>query len=225
MKIILTVFLISFLGIVSFGQISTNGVYVSKGVTTEVGTEIYSINPVKEPVVVQFSNGLIGKIETNSDFQINSFFQDIENTNKNPERAKFGQSTLTATLTQGSALFVYSETDTNSSCVVSTPYADVELHKGAFYFVVNTNNAICLAIEGSFIAHGEKKQEKKIETGNALVVVPTLQGIFDTKFSFSSTAMNDTIVTRYRSTIKDISATANSVMFIRINGKTVGITL
>jgi hypothetical protein len=225
MKKILTFILASFLGIAAFGQISTNGVYVSKGVTTEVGTDIYSINPTNQSVVVQFSNGLIGKVETNADFQINSFFQDVENTSKNPERAKFGQSTLAVTLTEGSAFFVYPETDTNSSCVVSTPFADVELHRGTFYFVVNTNNALCLVIDGSFIAHGEKKQEKKMEAGSALVVAPTLQGIFDTKFSFSSMPIYDATLSRYRSTIKELSATTNSVLFIRINGKTVAVTL
>lgn len=225
MKKILTLFLMSFLGIAAFSQTSTNGVYVSRGITTEVGTDIYSINPTNEPVVVQFSNGLVSKVETNGDFQINSFFQDVENTSKNPEKAKFGQSTLVTTLIEGNAFFVYPETDTNSSCVVSTPFADIELHKGSFYFVVSTNNAMCLVVDGSLVAHGEKKQEKKIDFGTALIVAPTPQGIFDTKFSFSSMAIYDSTIIRYKSIIKDLSATTNSIIFIRINGKTVGVTL
>lgn len=225
MKKILAFILMSFLGIAAFGQTSTNGVYISKGVTTEVGTEIYSITPTNAPVVVQFSNGLISKVETNSDFQINSFFQDVENTSKNPERAKFGQSSLAVTLMNGSAFFVYPEVDTNSSCVVSTPYADIELHRGSFYFIINNNNALCLAVDGSFIAHGEKKQEKKIEAGNALVVAPTPQGIFDTKFSFSSMYIFDSMSAKYRVTAKEITNSANSILFIRINGKTVGVSL
>ena len=222
MKKILAFILTSFLSIAAFGQIATNGVFVAEGKTIEVSNDIYTVN---KPAVVLFSNGLISKVETNSELQINSFFQDVNNTNKNPERAKFGQSTLAATLTDGSAFFVYPETDTNCSVVVSTPFADIELHKGAFYFVVNTNNAVCLVIDGTFTAHGEKKQEKKLEAGSALVVAPTPQGIFDTKFSFSSMAIYDSTMAKYKTTIKDLSTNANSIIFIRIDGKTVGVTL
>lgn len=222
MKIIAGLVLSSFLALSALGQTSTNGVFVIGGKTTEVGNDVYTVN---KPSVVQFSNGLISKVETNAELQVNSFFQDVENINKNPEKAKFGQSTLALTLTEGNAFFVYPETDTNSSVVVSTPFVDVELHKGSFYFIVTSNNVVCLTIDGSFTAHGEKKQEKKIDAGGALVVVPTIQGIFDTKFQFSTMTIYDATLIRYKATIKDVSTTSNSLMFIRIDGKTLGVTL
>jgi hypothetical protein len=222
MKNILTFILMSFLGITALGQTSTNGVFTIEGKTTEVANNIYTVN---KPAVVLFSDGLISKVETNSELQVNSFFQDVENTSNNPEKAKFGQSTLALTLSEGSAYFVYPEADTNSSVVVSTPFADVELHKGSFYFVVSSNNVLCLVINGSINAYGEKKDQKKVEAGNALVVIPTTQGILDTKFSLSTQFIYPATLERYKTTIKDLSKFSDSVLFIRINGKTVGVSL
>lgn len=117
-----SILLILFLStITSFSQISTNGVYVQNGITVEVDKQF---KPIKESTILQFSNDLIVKTDTNVDFTVNSFFQDVLNTNLLPEKARFGSSTMDIAFNSGTATFIYPETDTNSSVVIETSLID-----------------------------------------------------------------------------------------------------
>jgi hypothetical protein len=209
-----------------FGQ---NGVYVQKGKTTEVDFKtphsFYSVKTTNAAEVVYFSNGLSSKVETNSELNVNSFIQEITNTNTNPEKAKFGPSTLNVGLMKGSAYFVYPEDDTNSSVVVSTPLADIEIHKGSYYFVVNEKNILVLVIDGSATAYGDKKDTKTVNAGNALIVMPNDVGILDSKISLSMQFIHEPVLNKLKASVKEISNLKNETLFIRINGKTIGVLI
>ncbi len=172
MKIITTLFLTLLMAVPVFGQISTNGVYVQNGITTEVEKKVYEITPTNKSEVLYFSNELIVKVYTNSNFTINSFFQDVINTNNTPEKSKFGSHNLSATLMDGGAVVVYSGGDSNSSCVISTPIVDIELFKGTFYFRVNENRVFVFVLEGSLKSHGERNSENVVTKGYAVIAVP-----------------------------------------------------
>lgn len=211
----------SFLAASAFSQISTNGVYVLRGKTAEVEKKVYSITPKDKADIVYFSNGLTVKIQPDADFSVNSFFQEILTTN-NFHKAEFGIANLNTTLMSGKSLLSYVG-DTNSSCVVSTPMVDVELYKGLFYFEATDKKVVIAVVEGSLKCYNGKK-EVVISAGQALVAEPSTVGILEDKVELSSGKINADATKKFKEESKDIIST-NSILFIRINGKTLGITL
>ena len=212
----------SFLAIPAFSQISINGVYTLNGKTTEIEKKVYSITPKDKADIVYFSNGLTAKVQLDADFSVNSFFQDILTTN-NYHKAEFGSSTLNTTLMNGKALLSYVGDTNNSSCVVSTPMVDVELYRGLFYIESTEKKVVLAVVEGSLKCYSGKK-ETIINTGQALVASPNSVGIFEDKVELSPGKINTDATKRFKDESKDIIST-NSILFIRIDGKTLGITL
>lgn len=225
---IATIILMSFLALSIFGQTPQNGVYIQNGKTTEIDLNVphayYSVTPTNRSSVLYFSNGLTTQIETNSELIVNSFSQYVSNVNTNPERARIEEGLLAVSLMNGSAYFLYPENERDST-IVSTPFADIELHKGAFYFVVNPYSVLIVVVDGSITAYGDKKEEIKVSAGNALVAIPNTQGILDSKISLSTQFVRDTAMNKYKDIFKELSKFKDSVMFIRINKKTVGVSL
>src|ERR1039458_9302173 len=169
MKSIISVFLTSFLALSAFSQISTNGVYLKDGITTEVEKKVYSITPTNKADLVYFSNGLTVKVEPDANFSVNSFFQDVVTTN-DFHKAEFGLSSLNTTILTGKVLVSYIG-DTNSSSVV-----DIELSKGLFYFEVAEKKVIVAVVDGSLKYYNGKK-EVIINAGQAIIAEPSTVGI------------------------------------------------
>lgn len=223
MKSIIILFLSALLPICSAGQISTNGVYVQDGITTEVGKKVYEVSPTNNPALLYFSNELIVKVNTNSDFVVNSFFQDVENTDTFPQVAKFGLSSLNITLTKGNALFKYpSKANTNASCVVSTPHLDVELQSGLFYIEASDTKVIVAVLDGSLKSYSGKK-ETIINKGQAIIAEPNDIGILEDKITIKPGKINADAIKKLNDDATYIHSHENSLFFIRINGKTIGV--
>jgi len=207
-----------------FGQTYTNGVFVKDGKTTEVAKQVLQFTPTNAPELFHFSNELIVKAHTNSDFTINSFGQEVYDIDKPPHKSKFGASNFAATLMNGIATFVYSGGDSNSSCVVSTPMADIELHKGTFYFRVDGNKVLIFVLEGTMTAHSDKK-ENTVTAGYALIAVPNDVGILEAKISIGAEKARQTIIDKLLSDSQDVTSMRDDTLFATINGKIVGILL
>lgn len=207
-----------------FGQTYTNGVFVKDGKTTEVAKQVLQFTPTNAPEVFHFSNELIAKIHTNSDFTINSFGQEVYEPNSTPRKAKFGGANLAATLMNGTATFVYAGSDSNSSCVISTPMSDIELHKGTFYFRVDDNKVLVFVLEGSMTAHSDKK-ENTVTAGYALIAVPNDVGILEAKISIGAEKAKQTIIDKLLSDSQDVIKRRDGILFATVNGKVLGILL
>lgn len=207
-----------------FGQTYTNGVFVKDGKTVEVGKQVLQFTPTNAPEVFHFSNELIAKIHTNSDFTINNFGQEVYDVNATPRKARFGSGNLAATLMNGTATMVYSGTNDNSSCVISTPMADIELHKGVFYFRVDGNKVLIFVLEGSMTAHSDKK-ENTVTAGYALIAVPNDIGILEAKISIGAEKAKQTIIDKLLSDSQDVIKRQGSILFAVVNGKVLGVLL
>lgn len=201
MKTALLILMLSVMSLCS--QVMTNGVFVpvqtsgtptyevvSKGMkpnnntvvigkTYSVGRTVYSVITTNDTVTFHFSNGLTAKINTNSNFSVNDFQQEILNPTPTPVKAKFGVNMLTLTLLTGEGVFVYNGADSNSMCSVSTPFVDIELLKGKFYFSCNEKSVNIIVLEGSVKAHGEHNKVEVIDAGKALLANPVQ---FQSKF-------------------------------------------
>lgn len=205
-------------------QTYTNGVFVKDGKTTEIEKKIYQFTPTNKSDTLYFSNELIAEIYTNSDFTINSFFQEVYDINTPPHKAKFGASSLSATLMNGTAVFTYSGTNDNSSCVVSTPMTDLELNKGTFFFTVNDKNVLVVVLDGSLKYHGDKNKEGNVTVGNAVIAVPNERGILEAKISLSAEKVKQTAIDKLTTESKNITNLRGTIMFAIVNGKVLGIT-
>lgn len=208
-------------------DIYTNGVYCELGRTVEIDKTIHEITPINKAEVLYFSNDLIVKINTNSDFMINSFFQNVLNTNNTPEKLKASTHNFSATLNKGTTIVTYDGGDENSSCIISTPFTDHELSKGTFYFQVTDNKVIVFTIDGSLkSSSGNSRSTTTTPTGYAAIAVQNdNNGILDSKVSFYTDKVKQSVIDKLTVESKDVTNLKNSVMFIRIDGKTIGVVI
>lgn len=215
----------SFLTLAStFGQLYTNGVYVQDGKTTEIERKVYAITPTNNSALVYFSSDLIAKVYSEADLSINSFSQEILNTSLNPQKARFGVANLATTIMKGSVIFSYNNTNENSSCVVSTPMVDIELKKGLFYFEVTDKKVIIACLDGSMKSYVGKK-ETVHTIGQAVIAEPTTVGILEDKYGVSNGKVNVEAMKRLTTEAKNMLGIRNSILFIRIGGKTIGVDI
>lgn len=224
MKITSLILMLSVFVTCGISQVYTNGSFVNNGKTVEVEKKVYQFTPINSSETLYFSNELIAEIYTNSDFSINSFFQEVYDINSTPHKAKFGASSLSATLMNGTAVFTYSgTTNDNSSCVISTPMTDLELNKGTFFFTVNEKNVLVVVLDGSLKYHGDKNKEGDVTVGNAVIAVPNERGILEAKISLSAEKVKQTAIDKLTIESKNITNLRGTIMFAIINGKLVGI--
>lgn len=209
-----------------FAQSYTNGVFVKDGKTIEIERKVYQFTPTNAPETLYFSNDLIARVNTNSDFSVNSFFQEVYDINSTPKKAKFGNSNLAASLMNGSAIFVYSGGDSNnSSCVISTPMTDLELYKGTFYFKVSEGKVLVFVLDGSLKSHGDKNRENVVTAGYAVIAVPNDIGILEAKISLGAEKVRQAIIDKLNTEAKDVINLKGTTLFATINGKVVGIVI
>ena len=223
----------------TFGQILTNGVYVQNDRTIEVDKHLHSFLPTQKAEILYFSNDLIIKLEKDSDFSVNSFYQEIL-TFTNYHKVKFGTHSLSATLSDGSAIFSYSGANDESTSVISTPLNDIELNNGTFYSVVSSNKVIVVVLDGSLKTESGKKQ-LVVTNGYALIVRPNdlgivdykintatlgrLQNMMEDKVSISAEKVNVSTINKLKSDITDVLDLKKSVVFINGDGKLIGINI
>lgn len=206
-KLILTILLLA-ITTIGFGQTFTNGASVTKG-----------------NGIVHFSNDLVVKTYSNSDFTINSFSQEVFDLDKPPHKLKAINSIFAATLMSGTATVVYSGTNETDSCVISTPFTDVELFKGSFYFKVTENSVIVVVLDGSLKAHGDKKKETDVTKDFALFAVPNDKGIFEDKVSLDAKKVTVDNIKKLSEDVQEVMKEKDSFIFITISGKTVGVNI
>ncbi len=222
MKILILLALLTVLTTIGFSQSLTNGVYIQNGKTFEVDKVVHHFTT---PELLYFSNELIVRTYTNSDFTINSLFQDVWNIDKPSHIAKFGNSSFAATLMNGSVVVSYSATNENSTCVISTPMTDLELFKGTFYIKVTEGSVIAVVLDGSLKAHGDKKKETVAQAGSAIVCAPIDRGIFEDKFSIDSKKVTVDNVKKLTDEAQSVVKSKGQFLFVIVNGKVLGVNI
>lgn len=225
MKILPLILMLSMIVTCGLSQTYTNGVFVKNGKTTEIEKKVYQFTPTNTSEILYFSNELIAEIYTNSDFTINSFFQEVYDMNSTPHKAKFGASSLSVTLMNGTAVFSYSGTDSNSSCVISTPLTDLELDKGTFYFKVSEGKVFVFVLDGSLKSHGDKGKGGVVTAGYAVIAVPNDIGILEAKISLGYEKVRQAIIDKLTAESKNITNLKGTIMFATIGGKLIGIVI
>lgn len=198
-----------------------------KGKTYSVGKEQYDIISTNNDTTLLFCNGLATKLSTNSELIINSFGQEIENLDDIPRKARFANQVLTLSLMSGESLFVYDISDvssTNASCVVSTPFMDVELSKGKFYFNVTEKSVVVFVLEGGAKAYGERKKQVITTTGYAIVSYINEVGILEAKYSLESQKTKPEKVKEFLARTKALDI-VNDTIFVNVDGKLLGVSL
>lgn len=209
-----------FLPASSVGQIYTNGVYLENGKTVEIDKSIHEIIPTNTSEILYFSNELIVKVNTNSDFTINSFYQNILNTNSQPEKIKSDSHNFSATLNKGSIIVTYNGGNENSSCVISTPLTDNELSRGTFYFQVTDNNVVVFVLDGHVKSTASSRNIIITQSGYYIFLVPNSIGILEEKISFKTDRISLPTINKLTSESKDVTDLRDSIIFIRVDGKT-----
>lgn len=213
-KILFIIFMM--VSMVCAGQTFTNGVYVKNGKTIEVDKKLQVITDS-----AYFSNDLAVKSETNTEFTVNSFFQEVVQPTV-PSTAKFGAHSFSATIMVGSATVKYGGAGENSSCVISTPLADLELSNGTFYIKSSEQSVYVFALDGSLKVHNGKK-EILVQKGFALVARPNDIGILEDKVSMNVEKVRVEVLDKLNQTSTQLKTIKNSTVFVNVDGKLIGI--
>ena len=177
--------------------------------------------------ILYFSNEMLLKVYTNSDFTINIANQEVLNLSSKipPQKAKFGSHNFAGTLINGTIIISYSGETSNSSCVVSTPMTDIELHNGLFYFRVTDNNLIVFVLKGSIKSYNDKLKENVITKGYALISVHNDVGILESKISLVDAKIKDAVLNTLIEESKEVTDFQNTIMFASLYGNVLGILL
>ena len=208
----------------SAAQTFTNGVYVENGKTFEVDKKIHEVNTTNSTDTLYFSNGLIVEVGTNTEFSINSFYQEVLNTNSSPEKLKSKTHNFASTLTKGIIVVNYDGGDENSSCTISTPLADYELSKGTFVFQVEDNCSIVFSLDGSVKASGGR-DSVDTKAGYYAVARPNSIGVLEAKVFLNTDKTPQNASSKLILESQEVMKIKNSVMFIKIDGKIVGVVI
>ncbi len=211
-------------GETSATQDYTNGVYVENGKTIEIDRTVHEIVTTNSTETLYFSNGLIVEVGTNADFTINSFYQEVLNTNFTPEKLKSKTHNFAATLTKGIIVVTYAGGDENSSCTISTPLTDYELSKGTFVFQVDETCSIVFSLDGSVKATGGRNTVTTTE-GNYTVARPNSIGVLEAKVFLNTDKTPQNAQTKLLLESQEVTKLKDCVMFIRIDGKIVGVVI
>jgi hypothetical protein len=202
---------------------TVNGVYANQEQTIQVDKSAHEIVTTNTPETIYLSNGLIIQVNTNSDFLINNFSQDIDDTNSFPEVLKVQNSNFEGTLNRGNIFVTYQgSTNENSSCVISTPLSDHELSKGTFYLEADDNKDIEVTIDGSMKTTSGTKTTTTPGGYAVMVVQENTNGILESKNSVYTDKAKSSELKKLTQESQNIT---NLFIFIRIDGKTVGVLL
>lgn len=209
----------------AFCQNFTDGVYIHDGVTTPVTKNVYSLATTNKSEIYHFSNGLIAKLGTNTDFAVNSFSQVVTNLNGTPQKAQIGSANLAMTLMKGTTTVTYNGHDEENSCVVSTPLMDLELYNGTFYFVCSDTKVIVVVLNGSLKSHADGKKENIVTAGYAQIATPSEMGLVESKVSVITEKVKQTNLDVLSKEASGVVSLTNSVIFATIDKKLVGIVI
>ena len=247
MKSILLILMLSVVSL--YSQVMTNGVFVpvqftgtptyevvGKGIkpnnnpivigkTYSVGKTVYSVITTNDTVTFHFSNGLLAKIGTNSNFSVNDFQQELTIPTY-PSTPKLGTHNLSLMLSEGEGAFMFNGSDSNSMCSVSTPLVDIELLKGKFYFRSSEKGVVVFVLEGSLRYHGERGRNDVVEAGKAVAAAPIqfqMRGLDDKVFLNTKKAEADEL-TKLLAETKPLER-ASKISFVVVNGDYLGVNI
>lgn len=209
----------------AFCQNFTNGVYIHNGLTTEVTKNVYSLGTTNKTEMYHFSNELITKIATNTDFSVNSFSQVVTNLNSNPQKAQIGSANFAGSLMRGMLVVNYSGYDNENACIISTPFMDLELYNGTFYFIVSDTKVIVIVLDGSLKSHADGKKENIVTKGYATIATPSEIGLVEDKISIITEKVKQNNIDTLNKQSLDVVSLKNSVMFSVIDKKVIGVVI
>jgi len=210
----------------ALGQTYSDGVYVKRGVTVVVDKSVHEILTTNNTDILYFSNELIVKVNTNSDFMIDSFYQEVINTNSLPEKLKSSSCNFSGTLMKGSVIVTYTGGNENSSCIISTPFSTHELSKGTFYLQVSDSKEITITLDGELKTEGNNKGKATTPTGYAVISVNNdSSGITDSKISIYTDKVKTSVMDRLLNESKEVTNLKKSILFIKIDKKIIGIDI
>jgi hypothetical protein len=208
--------------IVSSGVTSTNR--LSSGTTYVVGEALVEFE-VTNQTGFYFSDGTTIVAESASEFSINSFDQEVLNLESTPTRAEFGTHTLNIMLSKGEFSVICSNTDTNSSTMISTPYSAYQLNAGKYYFRVNDKSAVAYVLDGNMQVHDDRDVITPADKGKisvAIQFINPLSGKGDKILSITKTATADEVA-HLSPPILLADTKADNVQFFIVGHRVIGI--
>lgn len=154
------------------------------GKTYSVDTNNYTFNTLtNDSIIIKFSNELTIKIGENSSFGINSFDQNILNTNKYPEKIKYVDGLLNVILIYGQLEIIGNNTTSNNITYLSTRNALIVPFDGRFVVNADKTTVAVVCVDGviKVMDNLNKKKVWIVEKNNVLIVIPqpTLGGKMD----------------------------------------------
>lgn len=198
-----------------------NGAVIGKTYNPE-DNMIEIITKTNQTMDLQLSTGTQIRVLPGSEFRVDAFNQMVQNVDNEPELVRYSDYLLNMSLMNGEAYIVnYSYNSPNTMCILQTPLANLELNGGKYLIKANQKFVICYVVEGKVaILHPKTNKKEEVKQGQMAFVVP-FPGESSVMITSKSTEPGELL--KQINAIKEVESSKDSVMFIVIDKKVVGV--
>ena len=211
------------LHLVGVSQTITNEVVIGR--TYTAGDNMLEIiTKTNEVVDLQLSTGTQVRVSPSSEFRVDAFNQMVQNVDNEPELIRYSDYLLNMALMDGEAQFInYSYNSPNTMCILQTPLANLELNGAKCFIKANQKYVICYVVEGRVnIFHPKTNKKEEVNQGQMGFIVP-FPG--EQSVMITSKSIEPGEFLKQINSIKDVESSKDSVMFIVIDRKIVGVKI
>lgn len=167
-----------------------------------------------------FAGGPLVEAAPTAELDITGFDQEVKNLSAQPRLAEFGPQIINLNFKFGEFV-VINPTNTNSSLMISTPYAAYELSGGKYFFHVTKASTIVFVMEGTLSVYSDKKNAEKVEKGTMSIAFadPAYKIITGIK------SLNAEQLKHFSDPILATEKKVNNVRFVVVGGLVIGVLL
>jgi len=209
------------------GQSQSIGHFVIGGKTysnDEASLEIITSTNATTGMDLQLSNGTLVRVNPGSEFRVDSFNQMVTNSDGQPETIKFSDYILNMAVMSGDAYVVSPpHASPNTMVIVQTPLANLELLGGKYLIKSSQKYVIAYVIDGDIAVLDSKTNKKEVVSKGQMAFVVPVAFPTELKLITTSKSIEPSELSKQLLAVKDLESSSNSVMFVVIDKKIVGV--
>lgn len=194
------------------------------GKTYHLASDLMEVKTVTgQRAALAFSTGLQVGIAPDSTFSVDSFNQNVKNDVLNPEELQADYAITTLSLLDGEVELICPKMDTNSQCILQTPFVNVNLAEGRLCIKSNPKYVMISAIEGSVTVVDSKNKKSVIDKGQLGLIIPYPGR--DGEIMVTTKAISPEELDKTTKSLNTLALHSKDVLFIVLDKRIVGVRL
>lgn len=211
------------------GKVETNNIVLGK--TYQYPNSQSDFNTKSNSYVsFMLSDGVVIGLDENTEFKLHTSTVDIINKGNLPSKTLFKDGNHTSTVMTGTIDII--NTSSNGTFTLQTPRVSMTLKQGKFRIIVQGKTTIVVVTDGSVVLHKIIESKNTVEKGTYALINTyyslTTRGmdvLNNGKATSTSKPILDDDLKRMNSSFDELENLGSNVLFVEVDGKTVGIKL